>query len=99
MVEAQKKLVPIRTPENAVRGDVVRVLGENGRATGAEGTTLPVARIVAIYEAMTRARLVDVQLEKLQRQGRIGFHVGALGEEAAVVASAAALSPEDWILP
>jgi pyruvate dehydrogenase E1 component alpha subunit len=98
MVEAQKQLIPIRTPESAFRGDIVRILGQEAGTSG-ESTRLPTERVVAIYQAMSRARLIDLQLEKLQRQGRIGFHVGALGEEAAVVASAAALSPEDWILP
>ncbi len=99
MVEAQKKPSLVRTPESAFRGDVVRVLGDGAKTAGSERSPLPVARAVAIYEAMARARLVDQKLETLQRQGRIGFHVGALGEEAAVVASAAALAPEDWILP
>jgi pyruvate dehydrogenase E1 component alpha subunit/2-oxoisovalerate dehydrogenase E1 component alpha subunit len=35
----------------------------------------------------------------LQRQGRIGFYGEARGQEAAVVGSAAALAPEDWIVP
>ena len=32
-----------------------------------------------IYEGMLRTRLIDVRLTKLQRQGRIGFHVGCRG--------------------
>lgn len=35
----------------------------------------------------------------LQRQGRVGFYGAATGQEAAIVASAAALLPHDWILP
>ena len=35
----------------------------------------------------------------LQRQGRIGFYGEAMGQEAAVVGSAAAIAPEDWIVP
>jgi 2-oxoisovalerate dehydrogenase E1 component alpha subunit len=99
MIETQKQVVPIRTPESAFRGDVVRVLGADGRADPKSDPRLPHERVIDIYRAMTRARLVDAQLEKLQRQGRIGFHVGALGEEAAVVGAAAALSAEDWIFP
>jgi pyruvate dehydrogenase E1 component alpha subunit len=98
-MEAQKQVVPIRTPESAYRGDVVRVLGSDGRAHPPTDPRLEPDRVLAIYRAMARARLVDAQLEKLQRQGRIGFHVGALGEEAAVVASTAALAPEDWVFP
>ncbi|HEX5057989.1 MAG TPA: thiamine pyrophosphate-dependent enzyme, partial [Kofleriaceae bacterium] len=35
----------------------------------------------------------------LQRQGRIGFYGEAMGQEAAVVGSAAATEPQDWIVP
>lgn len=52
-----------------------------------------------VYVAMRELRCIDEHLEMLQRQGRIGFHVGAHGEEAAVVASAAALGDRDWIVP
>jgi 2-oxoisovalerate dehydrogenase E1 component alpha subunit len=35
----------------------------------------------------------------MQRQGRIGFYIGAVGEEATVFGSAAAMEPSDWIFP
>jgi pyruvate dehydrogenase E1 component alpha subunit/2-oxoisovalerate dehydrogenase E1 component alpha subunit len=35
----------------------------------------------------------------LQRQGRISFYGEALGQEAAVIGAAAALEPEDWLVP
>ncbi len=35
----------------------------------------------------------------LQRQGRIGFHIGSLGEEAAILGSASATRPQDWLFP
>jgi 2-oxoisovalerate dehydrogenase E1 component alpha subunit len=35
----------------------------------------------------------------LQRQGRIGFYVPSVGEEAAQVGSAMALSSDDWVFP
>jgi 2-oxoisovalerate dehydrogenase E1 component alpha subunit len=60
---------------------------------------LSIDQIVAIYKAMVRTRVVDERLEKLQRQGRIAFHVGSTGEEAAIIGSAAALRAQDWIVP
>jgi pyruvate dehydrogenase E1 component alpha subunit/2-oxoisovalerate dehydrogenase E1 component alpha subunit len=36
---------------------------------------------------------------KLQRQGRIGFYGEAMGQEAAVIGTAAALMPQDWLVP
>ena len=40
---------------------------------------LSIDQVVALYKAMTRTRVVDDRLERLQRQGRIAFHVGSLG--------------------
>ena len=79
---------------------LLRVLDLEGRVLeGAPDPGLSTEAKVAIHEAMVRARLVDEALERMQRQGRIGFHIGALGEEAAVIGSVAALAPEDWIFP
>ena len=33
------------------------------------------------------------------RSGRIGFHVGSLGEEASIIGPAFALREQDWIFP
>ncbi|MGB0678443.1 MAG: thiamine pyrophosphate-dependent dehydrogenase E1 component subunit alpha [Polyangiales bacterium] len=77
----------------------LQMLRPDGQLT--PGTCLPleVTALVSIYQAMWRTRHIDQRLERLQRQGRIGFHVGSLGEEAAIVAAAAALTEQDWILP
>src|SRR5215470_5912391 len=52
-----------------------------------------------LFDAMVRIRVTDARMMALQRQGRIGFYGEALGQEAAVVGSAAASRPEDWIVP
>jgi len=75
------------------------VLDLDGRADPETDPKLEVSLVRRIYEAMVRTRLVDLRLLKLQRQGRIGFHVGSEGEEAAIIASTAALRDEDWIFP
>jgi 2-oxoisovalerate dehydrogenase E1 component alpha subunit len=43
--------------------------------------------------------VLDEALVRLQRQGRIGFHIGSRGEEATILGSAAALDDADWIFP
>jgi pyruvate dehydrogenase E1 component alpha subunit len=48
---------------------------------------------------MVLVRTLDERLVTLQRQGRIGFHIGSYGEEAAVMGSAAALRKQDWLFP
>lgn len=52
-----------------------------------------------LFEGMLRIRVTDARMMALQRQGRIGFYGEAMGQEAAVVGSAAASAPEDWIVP
>jgi pyruvate dehydrogenase E1 component alpha subunit len=52
-----------------------------------------------MFEGMVRIRVIDARMMALQRQGRIGFYGEATGQEAAVVGSAAASAPEDWIVP
>jgi len=76
-----------------------RVLDHDGNVEGEGVSKLDRGLVVRIYEAMVRARQIDLRLTRLQRQGRVGFHVGAEGEEAAIIASAAALRPQDWIFP
>ena len=75
------------------------VLDFEGRADPETDPKLELALVRRIYDAMVRTRLVDARLLKLQRQGRIGFHVGSEGEEAAIIASAAALRDQDWLFP
>src|SRR5215510_14281002 len=52
-----------------------------------------------LFEGMLRIRVTDARMMALQRQGRIGFYGEAMGQEAAVVGSAAVSRPEDWIVP
>src|SRR6185369_1776139 len=52
-----------------------------------------------LFEGMLRIRVTDARMMALQRQGRIGFYGEAMGLEAAVVGSAAATAPDDWIVP
>lgn len=79
--------------------DVVRVLSPSGRLESQANARVDSDLVKRMYVAMVRARLLDERLTKLQRQGRIGFHVGAEGEEAAIIASAAAMRPQDWLFP
>lgn len=52
-----------------------------------------------MFEAMLRIRVTDARMMALQRQGRIGFYGEALGQEGAIVGTAAATAPDDWIVP
>ena len=51
-----------------------------------------------LYRGMLQVRVVDERMMRLQRQGRLGFYMLSIGEEATHFA-AAALRPADWIFP
>lgn len=88
-----------KPPESREPKPVFKVLRRDGSVDPTHDPGLSAQQKLAIYKAMLRTRAIDERLEKLQRQGRVAFHVGCLGEEAAVVASAAALQERDWIVP
>jgi len=88
-----------RRPTDARDEDVVHVLRDDGSLDPATDPGLPKADVVALFEMMLRVRILDDRLVTLQRQGRIGFHIGSLGEEAAILGSAFALRDQDWIFP
>ncbi len=75
-----------------------RVLRDDGTADPQE-VTLPDAEAVALYRWMVLSRHLDERMITMQRQGRIGFYIGAIGEEAAVLGAAAAMERGDWIFP
>ena len=52
-----------------------------------------------LYRLMVLVRNLDTRCLQLQRQGRIGFYIGSLGQEAAQIGSAYALGPDDWVFP
>ncbi|HXW66464.1 MAG TPA: thiamine pyrophosphate-dependent enzyme [Thermoplasmata archaeon] len=62
-------------------------------------TDLADDRVVDAYRLMVLARATDERCLTLQRQGRIGFYVPLMGQEAAQVGCALALRPEDWLFP
>jgi pyruvate dehydrogenase E1 component alpha subunit len=88
-----------KPPSTPPRARLFSVLDLDGRADPDTDPRLDAALVKRIYENMVRTRVIDARLLKLQRQGRIGFHVGSEGEEAAIIASAAALRDSDWIFP
>jgi 2-oxoisovalerate dehydrogenase E1 component alpha subunit len=88
-----------RNPLDARAEDVIRVLQDDGSLDPAHDPRLTEADIRSLYRAMVRVRLLDDRLVTLQRQGRIGFHIGSLGEEATILGSAFATRPQDWLFP
>ena len=81
-----KQFVQILDPEGVVSDD-------------SDLPDLDSQRLVQLYRLMVLNRRVDERMITLQRQGRISFYVSSMGEEAAIIGSAAALQDNDWIIP
>ena len=74
------------------------VLREDGTADPDE-VLLSDADLVRLYGWMVLNRQLDERMVTLQRQGRIGFYIGSIGEEATVFGTAAGVEETDWIFP
>lgn len=57
------------------------------------------AKVLAIYRAMVRARMLDERIASLVEEGRVGFGPRSVFGEACSVGAAAALRDQDWIFP
>jgi 2-oxoisovalerate dehydrogenase E1 component alpha subunit len=88
-----------RHPLDTHADDVVRVLRDDGTLDPETDPKIAPADVLALYKAMVRVRALDDRLVTLQRQGRIGFHIGSLGEEATILGSAFAARDNDWLFP
>jgi len=77
----------------------MQVIRDDGSLDPQLDPGLSIDRVVALYKAMTRTRVIDDRLQKIQRQGRIAFHVGSFGEEAAILGAVSAMRDQDWIVP
>lgn len=84
-------------PKNVETIKQYRLLDETGRLVGEPDSSLTPAKMVELYESMLTLNELDKVMFNCHRQGRISFYMTSFGEEAAQVASAAALEPADWI--
>jgi 2-oxoisovalerate dehydrogenase E1 component alpha subunit len=52
---------------------------------------------IGLYEHMVLARILDERLVAAQREGRMGHHASAQGEEAVVIGASAGMRDDDWV--
>ncbi len=78
---------------------VIRVLSDDATLDPRHDPRLNESEVLELYRWMVTTRQLDERLVALQRQGRIGFHVGSLGEEAAIIGAAFAMRKKDWLFP
>ncbi|HUL61153.1 MAG TPA: thiamine pyrophosphate-dependent enzyme [Anaeromyxobacteraceae bacterium] len=74
------------------------VVAEDGSADPDE-VTLADEELLRLHRWMILERTLDERMTTLQRQGRIGFYIGSIGEEATVFGTASAMEETDWIFP
>lgn len=53
--------------------------------------------MVKILKTMILNRVLDSKILSLQRQGRLGAYIASTGEEGAIIGSALAMNPTDWL--
>lgn len=88
-----------RPAESNDPSPIISVLRSDGSLDPEHDPGLSSADVVALYRSLVETRSLDERFVALQRQGRIGFHVGSLGEEAAILGSAWAMRKQDWLFP
>src|SRR5258708_35639242 len=73
-----------RNPNDVLAPGVIRAMRDDGTVDPAHDPGSTGAELVSLYTAMVRVRILDDRLVSLQRQGRIGFHIGSIGDTAAI---------------
>ena len=77
-----------------------RLVGEGGEVVGDPAEiALADEEVLRLYRWMVLNRALDERMITLQRQGRIGFYIGSIGEEATVLGTAVGVEETDWIFP
>ena len=88
----------VHSPRGFPQFDIFQLMDNDGNLV--EGAQLPnVAEetMVRMYKSMVTLQEMDVVFQATHRQGRISFYMTSTGEEAAMIGSAAALSPTDQV--
>ncbi|MCA9674885.1 MAG: thiamine pyrophosphate-dependent dehydrogenase E1 component subunit alpha [Kofleriaceae bacterium] len=82
-----------------MQDDLRRVLDDEGKLLqGVKVPQLSEDTLGQIFDVMLMVRVMDDRMMRLQRQGRLGFYMKAIGEEASHFA-VAPLRPTDWVFP
>ena len=83
---------------NALSIPVFKLLKQDGTLyKGATEPEFSKQLALKLYHDLVYTRVLDERMTSAQRQGRIPFYLGSLGEEAAIVGSAGALNASDMI--
>ncbi len=85
---------------HTVKLEVIRVIDDDGKVVHPEREpALTGDELRRLFRTMLLVRLLDERMLLLQRQGRMGFYLTSLGEEATHIGAAHALRMGDWLYP
>ena len=93
---------PIDTSAYDIRDlayQLIRVLDEEGRATGPWTPAIDAETLKRGLRAMLLTRAYDERMYRMQRQGKTSFYMKCTGEEAVAVAQAFAFDRDDMFFP
>ena len=79
--------------------DLIRVLGDDHRATGPWDPKLDAETLRRMLRTMALTRAFDERMYRGQRQGKTSFYMKCTGEEATSVAASMALASDDMVFP
>jgi len=93
--KSRKAAVPLSSP------NVKKSNGEDHALQAVSiNTSLPNEKLLEAYKTIFAARRTDEKILLLLKQGKVFFHIGGSGHEAAQVGTAMALKPgQDWAYP
>ena len=98
--DLEKPDIDCDTPETASLAEgLVRVLGDDNKASGNWDPELSVEQMISGLEHMMRLRIFDDRMMKMQRTGKLSFYMRSFGEEAVAIAQTMALKKQDWLFP
>lgn len=92
-------VAPLSTRLSGSDDDLVQYLSDDGELLPGRQVPMSDEEATRLYVAMVRNRLLDERMVMLQRQGRIGFYIGSVGEEASIIGPIGALKANDWLFP
>ena len=78
--------------------EVIRVIDDDGKVIHPEREpALSGDDLRKLFRTILTVRILYERMLRLQRQGRMGFYLSSLGEEATHIGAAHALRPGDWL--
>src|SRR5271169_6449479 len=90
--------MPTREIDLPYRVQYLSIMDQNGQVDKSLEPRLSDELLLKLYRAMLLGRRFDERMLILQRQGKIGTFAPVKGQEAQV-GVAAALGPDDWVVP